>query len=189
MASDELTREGLMQSALRSVGGRGGINEPITHLSALLRQLQIVGPAQTGAVQTNTAAVNQDTPELGRGHGLSAVGQAVSSTGSLGLSPLITGLLSLFGGGEGGSKPATFQKFVLPEPLNVNAVASEGMTAPPLSSGGVTAQGHVSGSAQITVQVQALDSRSFLDHSQDIAAAVRQAMLESSILNDVIREI
>lgn len=42
---------------------------------------------------------------------------------------------------------------------------------------------------QITVQVQAMDSKSFLDHSNDIAMAVRQAMLESSTLNDVIREL
>jgi hypothetical protein len=42
---------------------------------------------------------------------------------------------------------------------------------------------------QITVQVQAMDSQSFLDHSNDIALAVRQAMLQSSVLNDVIREV
>ena len=45
------------------------------------------------------------------------------------------------------------------------------------------------GSTQITVQVQAMDSQSFLDHSDDIAQAVRQAMLQSSVLNDVIREV
>jgi len=44
-------------------------------------------------------------------------------------------------------------------------------------------------SSQITVQVQAMDSQSFLDHSGDIALAVRQAMLQSSVLNDVIREV
>jgi hypothetical protein len=38
------------------------------------------------------------------------------------------------------------------------------------------------------VQVQAMDSQSFLDHSGDIAMAVRQAMLQSSVLNDVVRE-
>ena len=42
---------------------------------------------------------------------------------------------------------------------------------------------------QITVQVQAMDSQSFLDHSDDIALAVRQAMLQSTVLNDVIREV
>ena len=33
--------------------------------------------------------------------------------------------------------------------------------------------------AQITIQVHALDSRSILDRSQEIAMAVRQAMLET----------
>jgi hypothetical protein len=32
-----------------------------------------------------------------------------------------------------------------------------------------------------------MDSQSFLDHSTDIAMAVRQAMLESNVLNDVIQ--
>ena len=42
---------------------------------------------------------------------------------------------------------------------------------------------------QITVQVQAMDSRSFLDHSDEIAAAVRTALLSSNSLNDVIAEL
>jgi hypothetical protein len=42
---------------------------------------------------------------------------------------------------------------------------------------------------QITIHVQAMDSRSFLDRSEDIAQAVRKAMLESNVLNDVVREI
>jgi hypothetical protein len=33
-----------------------------------------------------------------------------------------------------------------------------------------------------------MDSRSFLDHSNEIALAVRHAMLESDVLNDVVRE-
>jgi predicted nucleotide-binding protein len=42
---------------------------------------------------------------------------------------------------------------------------------------------------QITVQVQAMDSRSFMDHSHDIAAAVREAMLNMHALNDVISDL
>ena len=42
--------------------------------------------------------------------------------------------------------------------------------------------------AQVTVQVQAMDSRSFLDHRDEIAAAVRQALLESHSLGDVMGE-
>jgi hypothetical protein len=38
------------------------------------------------------------------------------------------------------------------------------------------------------VQVQAMDSRSFLDHSDEIARAVREAMLNAHALNDVVNE-
>lgn len=42
---------------------------------------------------------------------------------------------------------------------------------------------------QIMVQVQAMDSQSFLDRSQDIAEAVRQAMLNLHSVNDVISDL
>jgi len=42
---------------------------------------------------------------------------------------------------------------------------------------------------QVTVNVQAMDSRSFLDHSQDIAQAVREAILNMHSLNDVISDL
>jgi hypothetical protein len=42
---------------------------------------------------------------------------------------------------------------------------------------------------QIHINVQAMDSRSFLDHSDDIARAVREAMLNMHALNDVLNEI
>jgi hypothetical protein len=41
----------------------------------------------------------------------------------------------------------------------------------------------------IQITVQAMDSRSFLDHSDDIARAVREAMLHSHSLNDVVGEL
>jgi len=43
--------------------------------------------------------------------------------------------------------------------------------------------------APITVQVQAMDSRSFLDHSDDIARAVREAILSAHALGDVVNEL
>ena len=43
--------------------------------------------------------------------------------------------------------------------------------------------------ANITIQVQAMDSRSFLDHSTEIAQAVREAMLNMHSLNDVVNDI
>jgi hypothetical protein len=43
--------------------------------------------------------------------------------------------------------------------------------------------------SEITIQVQAMDSRSFMDHSHDIAKAVREAMLNMHALNDVISDL
>jgi hypothetical protein len=57
------------------------------------------------------------------------------------------------------------------------------------NSGGGTSSASSSQAPNITVQVQAMDSQSFLNRSQDIALAVRQAMLETTVLNDVIRQV
>ena len=42
---------------------------------------------------------------------------------------------------------------------------------------------------QITVNVQAMDARSFMDRSSDIALAVRDAMLNLNAINDVVNEL
>jgi hypothetical protein len=39
---------------------------------------------------------------------------------------------------------------------------------------------------QVTVNVTAMDSRSFMDHSTDIANAVREAMLNMHPINGVV---
>lgn len=113
----------------------------------------------------------------------------------LGVGPLITGLIRLFGGGGGQSEPPPLVKFQLPaavsreESLRGSAdggsLVSYGQNGLPRSAGGST-----SGSPQqITIQVQAIDSKSFLDHSESIARAVREAMLYSHSLNDVVTEL
>ena len=48
---------------------------------------------------------------------------------------------------------------------------------------------YVSSGHQVHVHVSALDTQSFMDRSNDIAKAVKSAMLQSSSLNDVISEI
>ena len=42
---------------------------------------------------------------------------------------------------------------------------------------------------QVTINVQAMDSRSFQDHSDEIARAVRQAMLNMHAINDVVGDL
>ena len=54
---------------------------------------------------------------------------------------------------------------------------------------GQVATNPVSSGAQVTVNIQAMDSRSFLDRSQDIAQAVREAMLNMHSINDVVNDL
>lgn len=56
------------------------------------------------------------------------------------------------------------------------------------SSTAAKATTQAAGTPQITVQVNAMDSRSFLDHSSEIAQAVREAMLNMHSLNDVVSD-
>jgi hypothetical protein len=50
-------------------------------------------------------------------------------------------------------------------------------------------QGAAASAPQVNVTVQAMDARSFLDRSSDIAAAVRDAMLNLNSINDVVNDL
>jgi hypothetical protein len=66
---------------------------------------------------------------------------------------------------------------------------TQGSAATAPGGGGNTGGAGSSPAQQITVNVQAMDAQSFLDHSNDIAQAVRQAMLNLSSINDVVNEL
>jgi hypothetical protein len=173
--------------------GSSDMTEQLTALTTQITSLTSIQQSQISALQDNTQALAQSTTS--KTSGGSSVGSTVASAASsfLGgglssLSPLITGLLSLFGGG--GQTLAVPAPFMLPSPAQSNAgltasapgqvvPVSYGDTGQPRAQSGGTSQ-------QITVQVNAMDSQSFLDHSDDIANAVKQAILNSSSLNDVI---
>jgi hypothetical protein len=58
------------------------------------------------------------------------------------------------------------------------------------ASGTASGGGSLGGGApQITFNVQAMDARSFMDRSGDIAAAVRDAMLNLNSINDVVNDL
>ncbi len=90
------------------------------------------------------------------------------------------------------ASPPPLVKFALPSSQSVDAGVSSALPgqafAVDSAQGGLPRPVANAAPQQITVQIQAMDSQSFLDHSNDIALAVRQAMLESSVLNDVVRE-
>jgi hypothetical protein len=171
-------------------------------LTTQLQQLQTVNQSTLESTRTNaqvvqaTSAATRDS----KSNSESSVGRSIGNTilsvlgTGLGISPLISGIVHLFSGGGGGSsEPSPLVKYSLPSSQSVNAGMSSAVPGQAFSVD--SAQGglprpvtNTVSAPQITVQVQAMDSRSFLDHSNDIALAVRQAMLESSVLNDVVRE-
>lgn len=150
------------------------------------------------ALQTTTAQI-QAAGEGGVGNAVLSTASKIFTSG-LGLIPLISGLFGLFGGG-GPSEPPPLVKYTMPENLYFKGADVDGsiastdydqmgvprayVTPLPISGSGR----EVSAAPQITVNVQAMDSRSFLDHSADIAQAVRQAMLNLSAVNDVVSDL
>ncbi len=190
-----------------SSAGGGSSQDSAQQLAQQFQQLQSVAQAETETIQANTQAINQNTTQAGQGTGgasaLRGAGSTIESALGLGtgLSPLISGVVNLFSGifGGGGGQQSVPSTFLMPPSVNVNAGINEAAPTQPFAvdyAAGGQPRGATSGtsnseggSTQITVQVQAMDSQSFLDHSGDIALAVRQAMLQSNVLNDVIREV
>src|SRR5262249_34480597 len=120
----------------------------------------------------------------------------------LGLIPLISTIAGLFGGGGSESAP-TLTRYAAPPSLNVTLAdtpgANNGIGSFPavvfgqngLPQAAPASQGSAASGPgpQISIQVSAMDSRSFMDHSYEIAQAVRSAMLNMSPLNDVVSDI
>lgn len=110
----------------------------------------------------------------------------------LGLMPIVSGILSLFGGGS--STPAPLVDYQMPDTIDYQAAEVNGQIVGGDSdqSGGARAYGSggpATEGAGINVTVQAMDTQSFLDRSSDIAAAVRNAMLNLSPINDVVSDL
>jgi len=134
------------------------------------------------------------TPPQSEGSTMQSVAQTVFESG-LGLVPVIGGLLSLFGGNDD-PPPAPLVKYALPRRMSFEAAESaHGIQNVDYDQAGTPRSYSTNGSSegsiapQITVNVQAMDARSFLDRSGDIAAAVREAMLNLNPINDVVNEL
>jgi hypothetical protein len=170
-----------------ATAGYVGLGEQIATLENQLGQLQAASQAAT-----ESSRASSKSAASGSGSGTSAGSLLLDVFGAgLGLSPLISGIASVLGGSGSTPAPDPLVKFALPPSIQVNAGINEsGGPAFTVDNpqGGLPRPAPGSTPAQITVLVQAMDSKSFLDHSGDIAMAVRQAMLESSVLNDVVRE-
>jgi hypothetical protein len=158
-------------------------------IDALAQSTQVID-AQTQATAANTDALAKGSQSQGSSAGkdvTDALGTASSVLGGgLSIMPLVSLFSSLFGGGQS-AQAAPLVPFSLPPSLNLQSTSggqdvSYGENGLPRSAG----SGGSNAGQQITVQVQAMDSQSFLDHSDDIASAVKQAMLNMNSINDVV---
>ena len=102
----------------------------------------------------------------------------------------------LFGGGS--SAPASAPIYTPPPPVSIDgilrapAAGSTQQSAAPASASPArqpVSSSQTSSSPQITVQVNAMDSQSFMDRSSDIANAVREAMLNNHPINGVVTDL
>jgi hypothetical protein len=121
---------------------------------------------------------------LGQLSGGGGVGSLLKS--GLGLAPLALSIAKLFGGDE--EAATTFEKYDLPASQSAS-VANVGGPLQGLPQAVRGTGSEVRSVPQVVVNVSAMDSQSFMDRSDDIARAVRSAMLHMHPLNDVIDEI
>jgi hypothetical protein len=181
--ADTTTTQLLAQTAQDVVQHLSNLNTGLAGWSALQQQ-------QASAVLENTVALEQNTQNRdGKMAGtIASAAESVLGGGGL-LTPILSGIMSLLGGSTTSESLAAPQPFSLPAPIAVQATVSSnaGSVAPPAPS--TPAMGGRAGGGSVIVQVNAMDSRSFLDHKDEIAQAVREAVLHSHGLNDVFSEL
>jgi hypothetical protein len=176
-------------------GSTKDITEQVSALTSQITTLSSTQQTHIGVTQDNTQAITQNTSSKSSGSSVgSTVGNLASSLlgGGLTLSPLISGLMSLFGG-SGSESVISQVPFRLPAPVQADAgltAGSQGQALPvSYGAGGQPRPQASSPTQQINIQVSAMDSKSFLDHSDEIANAVKQALLNSNSLSDVISDL
>ena len=196
--SGDAAAGGDIQAVIQGLAAQSGegFSAALTAASRQIDALRSANQALAEVVQNNTQAVTQNSAaQTNGGKGVAGTIGSVASTifgSGLGLAPLVASIAHLFGGSKS-EAPPTLIPYAAPTPLRLDlADAAQGNAGiqgfSPLIYGqnGLPRIAREDGRApapaqaagpQISIQVNALDSRSFMDHSNEIAQAVRQAML------------
>jgi hypothetical protein len=180
----------------------GGVTQSLNSLASAAKQNSAPTVAHE---QTNSTTSSSG----GGGSDALTIATTVLESG-LGIVPLVAGLIGLFTGGGDSNAPPPLVKYAMPDKMQFQGEdTGSGMSDADYDQMGMpraysgTPNGTPSASAaagngtgasgaatpQIQVNVQAMDARSFLDHSSEIAQAVRTAMLNLSSINDVVNEL
>jgi len=212
-------RRGIPNPPVLGVGvssDNGDLANSLSQAGQQIAQLQSAYAQQANLIAENTQALQSNTSAQSGHSAGSVLSQATSGLfgGALSfLSPIISGIASLFGGGS--QTPSALPIYTPPPPVSIDA-ALQSPTAQPVSVNAVLpspapaapapisiapllqlpapaaaaqpspAPAQSSSTTQVTVNINAMDSQSFLDRSNDIANAVRSAMLNMHPINDVV---
>ncbi len=182
---------GDLQNELLSVTQRG-TSESVNRLRSQMEALTNVAAQQLASMRDNTNALVQNTLSGGSGKAADTAKSIGQSLGlGLFLSPLVTGIAKLFGGGKKEEPPPLVQ-FAPPPRMDFEgavAGANGSISVAEYDQSGSPRSVRPAAAQNVTIQIQALDSRSILDRSDDIARAVREAMLNSHAINDTLSEL
>lgn len=163
---------GDVASAFRTVSA--GFGRPRTTRTSGTQSVSAVETLKSSAFRTVTS-------------GFGGVGLALAS--GFGIGSLVSGLARLFGGGGGSATPPPLVRFSLPTAVHAEMGISQGtrdrMTSVDYSSGGGIRMDPGTGSAG----PPEVDGQWFLDRSDQIARAVREALLNGNSLGDVVGEL
>jgi hypothetical protein len=197
------TQDTLYDAFSNAAGSQAEVLEPIANASdELAESLQSVTEQTGGSSPQTYAETNASAPQSAASETLSIATTVLES--GLGLIPLVTGLIGLFTGGDGA--PAALTKYAMPDKIDFEGADTgsgtsdmdydqmgmprvyDASTAAPTSAAAATSSpaADAESPAPITGNAQAMDSQWFMDHSSDIAQAVRYAMLNMSSINDVV---
>ena len=150
--------------------------------------LERIGQSVASPVQSTTSSIGKDV--LNAFNPL-AGGKSSSVLTSLFLGPVWKGLFSLFNRSSE-DQPAPPTKYAFPQDTRSDlnaALRGDGQNVGVRSDAFGLSQATPQAPASITISIQALDARSILDRSDDIAAALKQAMLSNHDINDNLNEI
>jgi hypothetical protein len=106
------------------------------------------------------------------------------------VSPILRGIFRLFGG-EDETESVLLEKFQFPEAVQTDVAAAAdvgGVSTLRRNSFGQSTPGNPA-PPSIQISIQALDARSILDRGDDIAEALKQAMLSNHDINNQVNEL
>jgi hypothetical protein len=193
--------QGIVQN-LTSQQSQDNLSSALTEAARQVAGLVSTNQTLVDTLQNNTAAVQQSAAGQGSGSSTAGTVESIASAvfgSGLGLIPLVSSLVGLFGGGS--QAPPTLLKYAAPAALNLSLADTPGSNNGISSFPGVVygqnglpqaapqSQAPSPSGPQISIQVNAMDSQSFMDHSYEIAQAVRSAMLNMNSLNDVVSDL